>query len=596
MKNNKTATTLTATTLTAADLTAVRRGETQRGKATRLLASLLAAALLSTACSGSASDSSGLGGPGSSRDDSEISSEDLAGRGGNTSTDQEADLGRVDEDAYSDTPAEDYSEESEDAATEESAPSTSTEAGGLFGTTESPAEQTHTQGNVFENYGVRSFIETERDSLSTFALDVDSASYDIGREYLTANQLPPSESVRVEEYINAFEYDYPSPRDGLGLMADAGPSPFNPDNIIVRVGVQAEQVRYDDRADVNLTFVVDTSGSMDRSDRLGLVKVALRRLVAELDGDDTVSIVTYSDSGDIILPPTSIRDSDTILDAIDDLRPGGSTNLEAGLAVGYELASEAFVEDAINRVVLASDGVANVGMTDPDGLVQQIRDDADRGIQLVTVGVGMGNYNDVVMETLANDGDGFYSYVNTEEQAEKLFSDDLMSSLVTVAIDGKIQVDFDTEVVKEYRLLGFENRAVHDDDFRNDDVDAGELGSGHQVTALYELKLRDGESSNVSGSARLGTVSLRWEDPDTHDVRENRLELTGAILESDWFETAEDFRLAITVATYAEVLRQSQYATDVELKNIAEEAHSLRDRSPAVVDLAELIYIADRLS
>jgi Ca-activated chloride channel family protein len=460
---------------------------------------------------------------------------------------------------------------------------------GFFGQDEDD-ESDRSEDNTFEDYGVRPFVDTARDPFSTFALDVDTASYSIAQQWLSEGQLPPAESVRVEEFINSFDYDYRAPGNGLNVTADAGPSPFDKDNVIVRLGVQAEEVRNSERPDASLTFVVDTSGSMDRDNRIGLVKIALERLVNELDRDDTVAIVTYSDGAEVLLEPTSIRDRDEILDAIDDLRTNGSTNLEAGLIRGYELASDSFIRNGINRVILASDGVANVGLTDPDGLVRLIRDDADRGIQLVTVGVGMGNYNDVTMETLADDGDGFYAYVNEVDEAERLFSDDLVSTLLTVAIDAKIQVEFDEDAVESYRLLGYENRAVLDRDFRNDDVDAGELGAGHQVTALYELKLRSG----ISTADRLGTVSMRWEDPSDGDVIETRLELAASILEDRWSDTDSDFRLAVTVAALAEVLRDSPFAGDIDLEDIAEEVDNLGNSS-SLAELADLVDSARRL-
>jgi Ca-activated chloride channel family protein len=331
---------------------------------------------------------------------------------------------------------------------------------------------------------------------------------------------------------------------------------------------------------------------MDRQNRLGLVKAALQRLVVELSSDDTVAIVTYSDNAQVLLPPTAVAEEAMILDAIDGLRTDGSTNLEAGLQTGYDLATESFQAGGINRVVLASDGVANVGVVDPDLLVSLIRGDADRGIQLVTVGVGMGNFNDVTMEQLANDGDGFYAYVDSQAEAERLFADDLVSTLLTVAIDGKIQVEFNSEVVEQYRLIGFENRAVLDEDFRNDAVDAGELGAGHQVTALYELTLRSG----IGASDNIGTVQLRWEDPAEASVRETRLEVTGAFLADRWLSASDDFRLAVTVASLAELLRASPYSGDVTLQQVAEEAEALSPGNGAVAELADLVRQIQDLS
>jgi Ca-activated chloride channel family protein len=431
----------------------------------------------------------------------------------------------------------------------------------------------------------RPFVDTDQDPLSTFALDVDTGSYTLARRTIDAGSRPQPGSVRVEEFVNSFRYDYQAPGDGLGLQADAGPSPFDPDNVILRVGVQAERVTNAERPAASLTFVVDTSGSMDRTDRLGLVKSSLTRLAAELEADDTVAIVTYSNEATIILPPTSAADQGTIRDAIDRLSPNGSTNLEAGLRAGYDLAGQTLEPGRINRVILASDGIANVGLTDPAGLSRLIRDDADRGIQLVTVGVGMDGFNDELMEQLADRGDGFYAYVDDQAQAEVLFGDQLVSTLLTVALDGKIQVEFDPDTVQRYRLIGFENRAVLDDDFRNDAVDAGELGAGHQVTALYELTLASGFGSGD----RLGVIRIRWEDPDDGSVDETSLAIGSDLVEDRWADTDPDFRLAVTVAAWAELLRGSPYTGDVTVDQVQAEASALSPGSGPVEELARLI-------
>jgi Ca-activated chloride channel homolog len=290
-----------------------------------------------------------------------------------------------------------------------------------------------------------------------------------------------------------------------------------------------------------------------------------------------------------VLEPTRVRDRDEILDAIDRLRPGGSTNLEAGLREGYRLASETFRRGGINRVVLASDGVANVGVTDPDQLARMIREDADRGIHLVTVGFGMGNFNDVTMEQLANQGDGFYAYVDTVDEAERLFEDDLVSTLVTIAKDAKIQVEFDPDAVERYRLIGFENRGVRDRDFRNDDVDAGEIGAGHQVTALYEIELARGVTLDDRGD--IGEVFLRWEDPDTGRVIEIDEDIDLRDVEERWADTAIDFQLATVVAVFAEVMRANPYAERIDVDDLLVEvdrvADEMNDRD--VDDFADLV-------
>ena len=480
-------------------------------------------------------------------------------------------------------------------------PEETTDGGGLFGTVDVDADEVEPEPQQsadprFTDYGIRQFIATSRDPQSTFALDVDTGSFTIGRRFLDEGSLPPRESVRVEEYVNALNYDYEAPRDGLDVVVDGGPSPFNPDNFLVRVGVQAEEIDADERQPVALTFVVDTSGSMDRPDRLGLVRESLAILVEELDRDDTVAIVTYSGQSGIVLEPTEVRERDRILDAIDSMRAGGNTNLQAGLDAGYNLAREAFRDDGVNRVIVASDGLANAGITDVDALAARLRRDADAGISVVTLGYGLNGFNDTTMEQLADQGDGFFSYIDTIDEAERLFSDELTSTLITSAIDAKIQVEFDESVVDEYRLIGYENRGVRDSDFRNDDIDAGELGAGHQATAIYEIVLdRD---VDIDDRAEIGIVALRWEDPDTGEVLEIDEDIDLRDIEPRWTDTPVDFRQATVVATFAEILRDNPFADEVDLIDLADEVNALsRDVDTDEFDsFADMVDQAARLS
>jgi Ca-activated chloride channel family protein len=280
----------------------------------------------------------------------------------------------------------------------------------------------------------------------------------------------------------------------------------------------------------------------------------------------------------VILPPTRATDENTILDAINALQPGGSTNLEAGLRLGYSLAREAFLGDGdgINRIVLASDGVANVGLTDADGILREIADDAASGIELVAIGVGMGNYNDALLEQLADRGDGFYAYVNGLDEARRLFREDLIGTLQTVALDAKVQVSFDPDVVAEYRLLGYENRAIADNQFRDPSVDAGAIGAGHAVTALYVVRLRD----DTGDGGNLGSVRLRWTEPG--DRRESRLsrDIETGDLAGRFRRTAPEFQLDAIVAAAAEVLRESPYAERFDLRDVVDVAAESSEELP----------------
>ncbi|MGI9624243.1 MAG: YfbK domain-containing protein [Acidimicrobiales bacterium] len=470
-------------------------------------------------------------------------------------------------------------------------------SGGLFAQdSTSPEPVPPPLDDHFRNYGVRDFVDTDDDPISTFALDVDTGAYTVARQYLDSGQLPPVDSVRVEEYVNVFDYDYDEPRrNALGVSLDGGPSPFDDDNYLVRIGVQSDRLDDDDRPVAALTFVIDTSGSMEQGGRLELVKEALEELVSELEDNDTIAIVEFDDYPSVVLEPTRVRDDGVIYDSLDALRPGGSTNVEGGLALGYDLARETLDDDQVNRVILLSDGVANVGLVDPDGLARMIRDDADRGIQLLTIGVGMGNFNDELMEQLADQGDGFYAYVDTDDEAERLFEDNLTATLVTLAIDAKIQVEFDEDVVEEYRLIGFENRGVLDSDFRNDDVDAGEIGAGHQVTAIYEVELRRG--FEPGDREDIGEVHLRWEEPGTGEIIEIDEEIELDDVEESWRETSDSFKLAVVAATFAEVLRASPFASDIDLDDLEEEVENLADRTRnrAVDGLLEMVETAERL-
>ena len=458
-------------------------------------------------------------------------------------------------------------------------------------------------GMFFEDYGVNGFVETAQDHLSTFAVDVDTGAYTVVRSYLNDGVLPPTEAVRVEEFVNYFDYHYayPAADETFGITLDAAPSPFvaDPNHRMVRIGIQGYDIPADERKDVALTFVIDVSGSMDMENRLGLAKRSLTLLVEELRPTDAVAIVVYGSTARVVLPMTSAAEKNTIIDAIGRLIPDGSTNAEAGLRLAYDLAWRAYNPDAINRVVLLSDGVANVGETGPDAILETIAQYAAQGILMTTVGMGMGNYNDTLMEQLADKGDGFYAYVDDIEEARRLFVDDLTSTLQTIAKDAKIQVDFNPETVASYRLVGYENRDVADNDFRNDEVDAGEVGAGHSVTALYEVVLHE-EGQNAQ--APLATVYVRWQDLKNGEVVERNRSLTLGEMAAAFADTAPSLQLAVTVAEYSEILRGSDWGADSNLEQVLTEAQRIdalltntSGADAAVTELVDLLWRANEL-
>ena len=320
----------------------------------------------------------------------------------------------------------------------------------------------------FKSSGVNPFLDTEDEHLSTFAMDVDTASYSITRRYLTEGHLPPSEAVRVEEFVNAFKCDYADPAEGaFAIHLEGAPSIFadSKRTHLLRIGLKGRVIPDENRKDATLTFVVDVSGSMERENRLGLVKKALTLLIDKLRPTDKVGIVVYGSQGRLVLPHTGVNRRAEILAAIDSLYPDGSTNAEEGLRIGYDLAWRNAEVDHINRVILCSDGVANVGQTGPEEILKEIRAHVKRGVTLSTVGFGMGNYNDILMEKLANAGNGNYAYVDTLSEARRIFVEDLTGTLQVIAKDAKIQVDFNPEVVSRFRLLGYENRFLENHQF-----------------------------------------------------------------------------------------------------------------------------------
>jgi Ca-activated chloride channel family protein len=437
------------------------------------------------------------------------------------------------------------------------------------------------------NEEIGGYENTRYDHLSTFGIDVDTASYTRTRNYIEDGYLPPAESVRVEEFINYFDAGYPTPEDiAFGIYADGALSPFHSQGTyLLRFGIQGYEVPEVLRKPVSLTFVIDISGSMSDPNKLELVKDSLQLLVDRLDRDDTVSIVVYGTNAKVVLEPTRGDQKRTINRSIERLNTGGSTNAEEGLRMGYNLAYQIYQPGSVNRVILASDGVANVGRTEASELLRFIKDYANTGITLTAMGFGMGTFNDPFMEELADNGDGSYAYIDDLNEAKRLFVDELTSTLQVIARDARIQVDFNPEVVSYYRLLGYENREIADEDFRNDSVDAGEIGAGHSVTALYAVQLE------LRAQGRIATVQLRWEDPDTRRVVEINGNYNTWDIERDFSETDPHFRLAVIASQFAEILRQSPYSSELEIDDLLKYAYPLSREMPDDPSVNEFIWL-----
>lgn len=441
--------------------------------------------------------------------------------------------------------------------------------------------------NDFTDYGDSPFIATATDNLSTFALDVDTGSYTVMRSFVERGQLPPPGSVRVEEYVNYFDQGYESPSSGVfQIHLEGAPAPYGPDDsyYLVRVGLQGYEVSENDRPDALLIFVVDVSGSMEQPNRLPLVKQSLTYLVANLRDSDRVGIVTYGNTANVLLAPTPVRRRGDLLSAIERLAIDGSTNVEQGLAVAYDLAEQFASPGQISRLVLLSDGVANVGNTVADNILQHAED----GIALSTFGFGMDSYNDTLMEQLADQGDGSYAYIDTIDEAVRVFDTQLTTTLLTIAKDAKVQVEFNPAVVSSYRLMGYENRAVADADFTDDAVDAGEIGAGHSVTALYEIQL----AADAAPDDLAFVTHLRYLDPVDGEIHIQQASLTPAAFAPSFVESSLHFQLAAVVAEYAETLGQSPWAQDADLARLASDILRIAGQLPGDETVLEFVRLA----
>lgn len=448
-----------------------------------------------------------------------------------------------------------------------------------------------------------------QEPVSTFSIDVDTGSYANVRRFLNNGRLPPKDAVRIEEIVNYFPYSYPLPQDGrpFAVHTQTVDSPWQSEAKLIKIGIQAQDTAKKNLPPANLVFLVDVSGSMSSPDKLPLVKKALRLLTQQLRAQDKVTIITYASGEKLVLPPTSGKDKDTILRAVNSLEAGGATSGERALRMAYEEAQKAFVKNGINRILLATDGDFNVGVADTETLKSMVAEKRKSGISLSTLGFGTDNYNEEMMEQIADAGDGNYSYIDSEKEAKKVLQHQLTSTLATVAQDVKIQVEFNPATVKEYRLVGYTNRTLRNEDFNNDKVDAGDIGSGHSVTALYEI-IPQGKTGWLADSryqkapAANGSkneyayVKVRYKLPGQSSSK--LIEQPVPARSIPLSQAAADTRLALAAASYAQQLRGGEYNGKLDWSAIEKMAAATRAKDPYgfIAEFQELIGIAKSLS
>ncbi|MBL8957612.1 MAG: von Willebrand factor type A domain-containing protein [Myxococcaceae bacterium] len=439
------------------------------------------------------------------------------------------------------------------------------------------------QGNTHVQAQPNARVDARHDALSTFAIDVDTASYTLARATLNQGALPVASGVRVEEWVNAFRYELPQPKDApFSVSMEGGRSPFTAGRHVLKVSLKGREVANEDRLPAHLVFLVDTSGSMSGPDRIGLAKESLRLLVESLNARDTVALVTYAGSVSDVLPPTPANQRERIFAAIDSLGAGGGTAMGSGLELAYRHAVRGVSSGSVARVIVLSDGDANIGDTGADPMLEKVRAYVREGVTLTTVGFGMGNYRDALMEKLADSGNGQSVYIDSRDEARRVFQREVAGTLETIARDVKVQVEFDTRAVKTYRLIGYENRAVADADFRNDEVDGGEIGAGHSVTALYELELKPG----AEGS--LATVRVRGQRPRGSGAFETAQQVTAAQVDRPLAQSSTELRFAAAVAGAADLLRGNGHASGFTLEHaisLADDATNGRPERREFVNL-----------
>lgn len=458
------------------------------------------------------------------------------------------------------------------------------------------------------------FLEVSNNPLSTFSIDVDTASYANVRRFLQRGTLPPKDAVRIEEMLNYFSYDYPVPsgEGPFSASVEVAQAPWALEHRLVRIGLKGKEVAMEDRPSSNLVFLLDVSGSMRPSNKLPLLKKAMRLLVDRLGEKDRVAIVVYAGASGLVLPSTSADQKERILAALENLEAGGSTNGGSGIRLAYQSAVSHFISGGINRVILATDGDFNVGTTNQGDLTRLIEDNARSGVFLTVLGFGMGNYKDSTLEKLADMGNGNYAYIDNINEARKVLVDEINSTLITIAKDVKIQIEFNPLQVSAYRLIGYENRLLRQEDFNDDTKDAGEIGAGHTVTVFYEI-VPAGRGLSIPGvdplkyqtpmgttevaqSGELLTLKLRYKQPDGQTSR--LLEFPVRDADQAYSQASQDFKFAAAVASFGMILRESPYKGNGTLAAVLELAEEGKGSDPHGYrgEFLELVKLARALS
>lgn len=459
----------------------------------------------------------------------------------------------------------------------------------------SPPPPQQRNAETYKEIKENSFVAVAQQPVTTFSADVDRAAYANVRRIIGYGQIPPKDAVRIEEMVNYFDYDYPTPEEGsaspLRVSPELAPAPWNPNHLLLRIGLQAKKIDLAKAPPSNIVFLIDVSGSMDEENKLPLLKSSFKMLLGQLKPDDKIAIVTYANGTKVALPSTSVKDKEKIIKVLDNLYASGGTSGGKGIQLAYEQAQKSFIKNGNNRIILATDGDFNIGINNTTDLEKFIEKQRESGIYMSVLGFGIGNYRDDMAETIADKGNGNYAYIDNITEAKKVLVNELSGTLFAVAKDVKLQLEFNPKYVKEYKLIGYENRMLANEDFTNDKKDAGEIGAGHTVTALYELVPSDGKVAqslryqsqelNEKGKGNeLGFLKIRYKDPKVKDAKS--VEITEPLVfnKKALKETSTDYRFAASVAEFGILLRDNSDKANATYDQVIELAEGAIGKDP----------------